>query len=118
MESRLADKVCTPCRGDVPRLEDAEIRELMPQVPDWELVHEDGVAKLRRSYSFRNFRDALALTNRIGELAEAEGHHPTLVTEWGRVTVTWWTHKIRGLFGNDFIMAAKSDEAYRELGAG
>lgn len=87
----------------------AEIEELRPQVPDWELVERDGIPRLERVLRFANFAEALAFTNRVGVLAEAQGHHPALLTEWGRVTVTWWTHKIHGLHRNDFVMAAKTD---------
>jgi 4a-hydroxytetrahydrobiopterin dehydratase len=89
---------------------DAEIAELKPLVPSWELVEVDGVKRLRRSFEFDDFAEALAFTTRVGALAEEEGHHPALLTEWGRVTVEWWTHKIRGLHRNDFVMAAKTDE--------
>ena len=92
---------------------DAEIAELQPQVSDWELVELDGIKRLRRAFPFDDFAQALAFTGAVGELAESEGHHPALLTEWGRTTVTWWTHKIRGLHRNDFIMAAKTDELAR-----
>jgi 4a-hydroxytetrahydrobiopterin dehydratase len=91
---------------------DAEIAELKPLVPTWELVEADGVKRLRRSFEFDDFAEALAFTTRVGTLAEEEGHHPALLTEWGRVTVEWWTHKIRGLHRNDFVMAAKTDELF------
>ena len=87
-----------------------EIAELQPQVPDWQLVEVDGIKRLQRVFSSEDFAQALAFSNKVGELAEAEGHHPALLTEWGRTTVTWWTHKIRGLHRNDFIMAAKTDQ--------
>ena len=86
-----------------------EIAELRPHIPGWELVERDSVPHLERAFRFPDFAGALAFTNRVGALAEEEGHHPALLTEWGRVTVTWWTHKIRGLHRNDFIMAAKTD---------
>jgi 4a-hydroxytetrahydrobiopterin dehydratase len=86
--------------------------EFLPQVPDWQVVEREGIQRLERVFTFRNFAQALAFTNRVGELAEAEGHHPALLTEWGRVTVTWWTHKIHGLHRNDFIMAPKTDKLY------
>jgi len=86
--------------------------EFIPQVPDWQVVEREGIQHLERVFKFKNFSQALAFTNRVGELAEAEGHHPALLTEWGKVTVTWWTHKIRGLHRNDFIMAAKTDKLY------
>ena len=101
---------CVPCRGDVPPLDDLQIALLKSQVPGWEVIEEDGVKRLRRVFKLKNFAEALAFTSRVGALAEEEDHHPMLVTEWGRVTVTWWTHKIKGLHTNDFIMAAKTSE--------
>jgi 4a-hydroxytetrahydrobiopterin dehydratase len=86
--------------------------QFLPQVPDWQVVEREGVRQLERAFKFRDFVHALAFTDRIGALAEAEGHHPALLTEWGKVTVTWWTHKIGGLHLNDFIMAAKTDQVY------
>jgi 4a-hydroxytetrahydrobiopterin dehydratase len=95
---------------------EAEIVELGPEVPDWQLLERDSIVRLERIFHFPNFADALAFTNRVGALAEEEAHHPALLTEWGRVTVTWWTHKIRGLHRNDFIMAAKTDALAAESG--
>jgi 4a-hydroxytetrahydrobiopterin dehydratase len=108
--SALAEMKCVACRRDAPTVTDEEIAELHPQVPDWELVEIDEVKRLRRVFTFDDFAQALDFTNRVGHEAEAEGHHPALLTEWGRVTVSWWTHKIRGLHRNDFVMAAKTDE--------
>ncbi len=108
--SELSEMKCTACRGDEPTLTDAEIAELRRQVPEWQVVQREGIKRLERVFRFRNFAEALAFTNRVGEQAEEEGHHPALLTEWGRVTVTWWTHKIGGLHRNDFIMAARTDE--------
>jgi 4a-hydroxytetrahydrobiopterin dehydratase len=108
----LTQEKCVACRRDAPRVTDAEIAELKPQIPDWALIERDGIKRLERTFHFPNFAEALAFTTKVGELAEAEGHHPALVTEWGRVTVTWWTHKIKGLHRNDFIMAAKTDGIY------
>jgi 4a-hydroxytetrahydrobiopterin dehydratase len=105
----LAAGRCVACRADAPTLSDVEIAELRPQVPDWELVEIDGIKRLQRVFSFDDFAQALAFTGRVGRLAEEEGHHPALLTEWGRTTVSWWTHKIKGLHRNDFIMAAKTD---------
>lgn len=107
---RLSEMTCVACRRDAPTVTAEEIAELSPQVPDWELVDVDGVPRLRRVFPFSNFAAALAFTNAVGEIAEQEGHHPELVTEWGQTTVSWWTHKIRGLHRNDFVMAAKTDE--------
>ena len=103
---------CVACRSDAPTLTDDEIAELGPQVPDWQVVERDGIKRVERVFRFDDFTQALDFTNRIGELAEEEGHHPALLTEWGRTTVTWWTHKIKGLHRNDFVMAAKTDRAY------
>jgi 4a-hydroxytetrahydrobiopterin dehydratase len=108
----LLQMKCTACRGDEPTLTDAEVAELLPRVPEWQVVQREGIERLERMFRFRNFAQALAFTNRVGEQAEDEGHHPALLTEWGRVTVTWWTHKIGGLHRNDFIMAAKTDEIF------
>ena len=105
----LASEKCVACRGDAPRATEAEIAEMRRTVPEWQVVEREGIARLERVFRFDDFVQALAFTNRVGEIAEAEGHHPALLTEWGRVTVTWWTHKIRGLHRNDFIMAAKTD---------
>jgi 4a-hydroxytetrahydrobiopterin dehydratase len=110
--SQLTQMKCVPCRGGEPTVTDAEIAELRPQVPGWKIVEANGVKRLEKAFTFDNFVHALAFTNKVGELAEEEGHHPTLLTEWGKATVTWWTHKIKGLHRNDFIMAAKSDQAY------
>jgi 4a-hydroxytetrahydrobiopterin dehydratase len=108
--SELSEMKCTACRGDEPTLTDDEIAELLPQVPDWQVVEREGVKRLERVFEFRNFAQALAFTNKVGDQAEEEGHHPALLTEWGKVTVNWWTHKIGGLHQNDFIMAARTDE--------
>jgi 4a-hydroxytetrahydrobiopterin dehydratase len=92
----LTQMKCVACRTDEPTVTDAEIAEFDPQVPDWETVELDGIKRLRRVFSLDDFAQALEFTNKVGELAEEEGHHPALQTEWGRTTVTWWTHKIRG----------------------
>ena len=112
--AELTQEKCVACRADAPHVTDREISELHPQVPEWKLIEEGGIRKLDRVFHFPNFVRALAFTNRVGDLAEAEGHHPRLVTEWGRVAVTWWTHKIRDLHRNDFIMASKTDRLYQE----
>ena len=105
----LSAERCVACRRDSPRVTEAEIGDLGREVPDWQLLEREGIPRLERIFHFPNFADALAFTDRVGALAEEEGHHPALLTEWGRVTVSWWTHKIRGLHRNDFIMAAKTD---------
>ncbi|MBN1311369.1 MAG: 4a-hydroxytetrahydrobiopterin dehydratase [Anaerolineae bacterium] len=105
----LSQMKCTACHAGAPIVTDEEIAELHPQVPDWSLVERDSIRRLERVFKFADFAEALAFTNQVGELAEAEDHHPSILTEWGRVTVTWWTHKIKGLHRNDFIMAARTD---------
>lgn len=107
--STLTEMKCVPCRGGEPTVTDEEMADLHPQVPEWQIVERNGIKQLERSFKFKNFAQALAFTNNVGEIAEAEGHHPALLTEWGKVTVTWWTHKIKGLHRNDFIMAARTD---------
>ena len=109
MPTSLAQLKCVACRRDSPLVTDQEIAELRPQVSEWQFVEEDGIRKLNRQFKFNSFKAALAFTNAVGGIAEEEGHHPRIVTEWGKVAVTWWTHKIRGLHRNDFIMAAKTD---------
>lgn len=105
----LSSQQCEACRKGAPTASAEERAEFLPQIPEWRIVERDGVEQLERVFSFGNFVDALEFTNRVGELAESEDHHPALLTEWGRVTVTWWTHKIGGLHRNDFVMAARTD---------
>ena len=112
MPDQLRQMKCVPCSGDEPQATDEEIQEYQEQVPEWEIIEKGGVRRLRREFDFKNFREALAFTNRVGELAEEQDHHPLLKTEWGKVTVQWWTHAIGGLHRNDFIMAAKTSDLY------
>ena len=109
--AELSSEKCEACRAGAPAVTDSEIAELGAQTPEWKLLNE-GERKLQRVFRFKNFADAMAFTVRVGELAESESHHPAILTEWGRVTVTWWTHAIRGLHRNDFIMAAKTDAIF------
>ena len=113
--SLLARERCTACRRDSPSVSIDEIAELHPQAPDWNLIDAESIPKLDRVFRFGDFAQALDFTNRVGKLAETEGHHPRLTTEWGRVRVTWWTHKIRNLHRNDFVMAAKTDEIFARI---
>jgi 4a-hydroxytetrahydrobiopterin dehydratase len=110
--SALTKEKCVACRRDSPLVTEGEIAELKPQIPEWKIVEREGIKRLERTFKFDDFAKAIAFTVRVGEMADAEGHHPALLTEWGKVTVTWWTHKIKGLHRNDFIMSAKSDEIY------
>jgi len=104
--SELASRTCVPCRGGTPPLKGEELATLKRQVPEWEVIEEH---HLRRRFRFKNFREALDFVNKVGELAEEQGHHPDISFGWGRVEVAIWTHKIDGLTESDFILAAKVD---------
>jgi 4a-hydroxytetrahydrobiopterin dehydratase len=108
----LAKEKCIACRRDSPRVTDEDIAELHPIVPEWRLTEDDGIKRLDRTFKVDNFASAIAFADDVAEAAEGEGHHPRLTVEWGRVNVAWWTHKIRGLHRNDFIMAAQTDELF------
>ena len=110
--TELREMKCVACRGGEPKLTESEISELQPQVAEWQVKEVNGMKRLERVFKFKNFAQALEFTNKIGAIAEEQDHHPLLITEYGRVTVDWWTHKIGGLHKNDFIMAAKSDYLY------
>ncbi len=105
----LNQKECQACQAGAPLVTSEEIEKYHAQIPEWDVLNIDGVNRLRRTFKFPNFVEALAFTNRVGGIAEAVGHHPAILTEWGKVTVTWWSHKIKGLHLNDFIMAARTD---------
>jgi len=107
--TELAQMKCVACRGNEPKLTENEIEELRPEVPEWQVIDVDGVKRLERTFKLKNFIEAIALTTKIAMAAEKQDHHPLIVTEWGSVKVNWWTHKIKGLHKNDFIMAAKTD---------
>jgi 4a-hydroxytetrahydrobiopterin dehydratase len=100
----LTEKSCVPCRGGVPPLAEDEAQEFLGQTPDWDL--REG-KRIERTYKFKNFREALSFVDRVGGLAEEEGHHPDITFGWGYATISLHTHKIKGLHENDFIMAAK-----------
>jgi 4a-hydroxytetrahydrobiopterin dehydratase len=105
--SDLASKTCVPCRGGVPPLKGSQLAELAAQVPQWQIVNEH---HLTRNFAFPDFRQALDFVNRVGEIAEEQGHHPNILLTWGRAEITIWTHKIDGLTESDFILAAKIDK--------
>ena len=107
--SDLASKHCVPCRGGVPPLEGEELRKLSAQVSNWKVVDEHHIAK---TFLFPDFKTALDFVNRVGAVAEEEGHHPDLALTWGRVDVKTYTHKIDGLTESDFILAAKIDQVF------
>ncbi|NOT01619.1 MAG: 4a-hydroxytetrahydrobiopterin dehydratase [Phycisphaerales bacterium] len=108
--SELAGKDCVPCRGGVPPLDDARVGALLGELDGWHV--EDGF-HLTRTFTFPDFATALAFVNRIGAMAEQQGHHPDIFLAWGRVQVTIWTHKINGLTESDFVFAAKVDRLER-----
>lgn len=112
--NNLHEEKCIPCRGSEAALTPEQIEEFRDDVPDWELVDPDSTPKLRRQFKVADFGAALELANRIGEAAEKADHHPRLIVEWGRVTVSWWTHAIDGLHRNDFIMAARTNHLANE----
>lgn len=111
----LSQQKCVPCQGNVSPVTNEDIAQYQSQVPNWSVKAENGIAFLERSYSLANFQRALELAQRIGETAEEQQHHPTLIVEWGKLTVQWWTHAINGLHQNDFVMAAKTDEISEQL---
>ena len=108
--SDLVKQKCEACRADAPRVTDDELPDLLKQIPDWQPITTESVLKLNKIFNFNNYAEAISFTNKIAELAEEEDHHPAILLEWGRVEVTWWTHKIGGLHKNDFIAAAKTDQ--------
>jgi 4a-hydroxytetrahydrobiopterin dehydratase len=108
----LKSMTIIPVRKGSLGLEDSELGTYLDQLTEWELLEVDGVKRLTREFKFRNFAEALQFTNQVGELAEQEDHHPAILTEWGKVTVTWWTHVVNGLHLNDFISAAKTDQIF------
>lgn len=110
--SALVDNHCEACRVGAPAVDENEMPALLREIPEWTLIKESGIDQLQRRFTFTNFRQAMDFANRVGDLAESEGHHPSLLVEWGAVTVTWWTHKIKALHKNDFIMAAKTDQLF------
>lgn len=111
----LSQMKCVACRGTEPILSDIQILKYQLDVLEWKVKKVDGMNRLERVFNFKNFAEALSFTDKIGAIAEEEDHHPLIITEWGRVTVNWWTHKIGGLHQNDFIMAAKTDKLFEKI---
>lgn len=110
--NELAQLHCSPINENALKLTEQEIKSLLAKLPGWLTYEKEGERRLERIYKFENFTQAVAFTNRVAQAANLEDHHPAILTEWGKVTVTWWTHKIRGLHLNDFIMAAKTDQLF------
>ena len=105
----LSQDNCEACKADALLIDDNEAQQLLRQLPDWSLITVESVKQLQRKIKVKNFVNAMAFANRLARIAEEQGHHPAILVEWGKVTVTWWTHSIGGLHRNDFIMAAKTD---------
>ncbi len=110
--AELAQEKCEACSKDAPKLNDEQIEELLKEVPDWKVETVEGEKRLTRTFKFKDFAGAFAFTQKVADLAEDEGHHPAVLTEYGKTTVDWWTHVIGGLHRNDFIMAARTDRLY------
>jgi 4a-hydroxytetrahydrobiopterin dehydratase len=109
MPETLASQTCVPCRGGVPPLKGQELQQILRQVPQWKAVNEHHITRV---FTFPDFKQALDFVNRVGEVAETQGHHPDILLTWGKAEITMWTHKIEGLTRSDLIMAAKIDQLY------
>ncbi len=114
MSNELSQSSCEACKVDAPMLSEQEIQELAPQIPSWMIHEEEGIKRLICSFAFSSYEDSVNFTNKVAKLAEEEDHHPEIVLEWGNVTVSWWSHKIKGLHKNDFICASKTDNLFKE----
>lgn len=108
----LSDEACIRVDKTTPALSPAQIQVLLDEVPGWQLVDHQGMQAISRTFKFQNFQKALDFTNLVGQQAEGQDHHPAILTEWGQVTVIWWTHVVNGLHRNDFIMAARTDKVF------
>ena len=108
----LSEQSCEACKVGAPKVSDDELAVLLKDIPDWSIEVRDNVMQLEKCFSFKKYVDSVAFTNRVAEVSELQGHHPAVLLEWGKVTVTWWSHKIKALHKNDFIMAAKTDQLY------
>ena len=107
--SDLASNNCEACRIDAPIVSDNEASMLIKEIEGWDLIN-DGIKKLKKEFSFSNYSDSVDFSNKVADMAEKEDHHPQIILEWGKVTVIWWSHKIKGLHKNDFICAAKTNK--------
>ena len=113
MDSLISQK-CVACKADAPKVTDDELAELLKEIPEWKLITKESMLRLQRVFEFQGYASAVQFTNKIADLAEQEDHHPAILLEWGKVEVTWWTHKILGLHKNDFIAAAKTDLVFNQ----
>jgi 4a-hydroxytetrahydrobiopterin dehydratase len=115
LPTELTEITCEACKVDAPVLLNEEISAFLPKIPSWVVIEDDGIKRLVCYFKFLNYKQSINFTNLVAQLAEEEDHHPEIILEWGKVTVSWWSHKIKGLHKNDFICAAKSDEIYKSL---
>ncbi len=109
MNTPLKDQACEVCRLDAPLLCDDQLPALLEQIPTWQMIEVDGIKRLTKVFKFKNYKQALAFTNQVSEIAESAGHHPAILLEWGKATVSWWSQEAGGLHKNDFILAARTD---------
>ena len=109
---QLMSTPCEACKIDSPAVNETEKNQLLLQIPQWKILNIDQIERLSRSYKFINFVKAMEFTNRVAEIAEVENHHPEIITQWGQVTVVWWTHTIKGLHINDFVLAARTEQLF------
>jgi 4a-hydroxytetrahydrobiopterin dehydratase len=110
----LNQQQCEACKVGAPQLSKKELAVFLNEYPSWSLIEEGGINKILREYTFKDFSAALSFTNAIGVISEQHNHHPDILTQWGKVTVTWWTHKINGLHKNDIIMASRSEALFNQ----
>jgi 4a-hydroxytetrahydrobiopterin dehydratase len=113
--NELAKLHCSQVNENTAKLNEREITQLKAKIPGWLTNEKEGELRLEKSFKFENFDQAVGFTNRVAQEAKKEDHHPAILTEWGKITVTWWTHKIKGLHQNDFIMAAKTDQLFSKI---
>ena len=107
--SDLSSNTCEACRIDAPKVSDDEANTLLKEIDNWDLIHKE-VKQLKKTFNFSSYKESVDFSNKIAKMADREDHHPTIILEWGKVTVVWWSHKIKGLHKNDFICAAKTDQ--------
>ena len=115
MSRKLSRSTCEACRADAIVLGEKEIEDLLTQIPSWTVFEQEGIKRLICSFAFLSYEDSTKFTNQVAKLAEEEDHHPEILLEWGKVTVTWWSHKIKGLHNNDFICASKTDLLFKKF---
>jgi 4a-hydroxytetrahydrobiopterin dehydratase len=111
-DDKLTLKTCEACTIDAPLVTDQEIIDLKPQIPAWEIIEIENIKRLKCGFAFKSYLEGLSFVSKVATMAEMEDHHPEIILEWGKVSVSWWSHKIKGLHKNDFIAAAKTDEIY------